>query len=122
MDMNELPQPKPGTAASDEGMNLLRAHLDNCQKMYDAYGMGEGDYAKLQEESPKIMQTIREIEDKITGDYPIADLKVAIERMEKNWAAAFSRRRDFKRKQAGRPVNAAQHLIDAAAAKARASS
>lgn len=122
MDMVEGPRFQPGTAASDEGMKLLHAHLDNLQQMWDAYGMGDGDYAKFDVESPKIMKTIRDIEDNIPGSMPVADLKVAIERMEKNWAAVFNRRRDFKRKEVGKPVNAAQPLIDAAAEKARASS
>lgn len=122
MDMNEAPKILPGTAASDEGMNLLRAHMARMQEMYDAYGMGEGDYAKLSEESPKIMKTIHEIEENIPGSMPVEELKKAIERMEKNWQAAFKRRQDFKRKEAGKPYNAAQPLIDAAAAKARATS
>lgn len=77
---------------TDKGYDLIRQAQNHVSEMYNGAGMISDDYKLFETESPKIMATIREIEDKITGETSDEETMVLMDRWVKNWKLLIDRR------------------------------
>jgi hypothetical protein len=87
-------------AASDEVFQLLRDYIEKCQKLWDEFGMAGSDgFVFFEKESPKLMQAIRDYEDKINYAPDKKTLEDLIFRATKNWEKVFKRRAAIKQEE-----------------------
>lgn len=97
-------------AASDEGFDLLRKYIAKCQKLWDEFEMDD-DYKHFEGESPKLMQAIRDLEDKMNYSEDKKTLEDFIFRAEKNWEKIFKRRAAAKQEEKDKEKNLASSAL-----------